>query len=256
MPYPDEFKIPLAFMVEASILTIKRLIRLFQADPTAPSYNLDHVNGTYAEYVLSVWPNTMTFVPGSIGSHTHCCAKLTTELDISTDPVAFTWNISVGYNKSYKSWDPTAMLYAGRGLGDWYIYNETTEQGYAVEANATGDTYLDTSKKSPAPQQAVEISPTFSNVSLAALIQDILLWTPGEPWPADAGLKCSSNSTTTTTTTSSSSLPTGTWTATASTVTSTGGVSPSAYSGGAVELGVSQLGLLTCGAAILAMFAI
>ncbi|KIW16055.1 hypothetical protein PV08_06106 [Exophiala spinifera] len=223
---------------------------VLQADPTAPSYNLDHVNGTYAEYVLSVWPNTITFVPGSIGSDTHCCAKLTTDLDVSTDPVAFTWNISVGYNKTYKSWDPTAMLYVGRGLGDWYIYNQTTEQGYAVEANATGDTYLDTSKKSPAPQQAVEIAPTFSNVSLADLIQDILLWTPGEPWPADAGLKCSSNSS------SSSSLPTGTSSATATTVASTGVASPSAYTGGAVELGASQLGLLACGAAILAMFAV
>ncbi|KKY24293.1 putative inosine uridine-preferring nucleoside hydrolase [Phaeomoniella chlamydospora] len=174
---------------------------VMQASPTTPSYNLDHVNGTYAEYVLSVWPNTITFVPGSIGSATKCCVALTTELDISTNPIAFTWNITVGYNESYKSWDPTAMLYVARGLGNWYIWNETTEEGYAVEANATnGYTYIDTTKKSPAPQRAVEIAPTYSNTSLADLIQSILLWTPGEANPADSVSYCNSASTTTNTT--------------------------------------------------------
>lgn len=99
------------------------------------------------------------------------------------------------------------MLYVGLGIGNWYVFNSSTEE---LNVLKNGTTDMVKSGGSSTEYRWVQISPNSSNVTLAAIMQDVLLWTPGESVPANftSYVTCSSN-------TSSNSTSNTTYTATA-----------------------------------------
>lgn len=145
------------------------------------SFNLDNHNATFAETVLDAWPDSvaLTFVGSNIGSQTFFGARLTTELDLAFDPVAYAFNACVGYNVSHKTWDTTAMYYAVRGLDDVYEYNFTSGR---VTADNAADTHW-VADNETLENALVWKEGGIGNVSFAERLEDILLWQPGEPVP-------------------------------------------------------------------------
>ena len=76
-----------------------------QAAGTGTSYNIARHNPLYPTHVLNQWPTKLTFVPGFIGSTVWWGDRLTTELDLQKNPVAWAFNTTIGYNKKHQSWD-------------------------------------------------------------------------------------------------------------------------------------------------------
>jgi len=76
-----------------------------QAAGTGTSYNIVRHNPLYPTHVLNQWPTKLTFVPGFIGSSVWWGDRLTTEVDLQKNPVAWAFNTTIGYNKKHQSWD-------------------------------------------------------------------------------------------------------------------------------------------------------
>ena len=76
-----------------------------QGNPNGTSFNFDEHLPRYAEYVLTHWPGIVTFVPDSIGNRVELGAKLTTETNLSSNPVAYAFATAIGLNNTHKAWD-------------------------------------------------------------------------------------------------------------------------------------------------------
>ncbi|PWW72621.1 hypothetical protein C7212DRAFT_347851 [Tuber magnatum] len=155
---------------------IKRKVTelVVQAAGTGTSYNIVRHNPLYPTHVLNQWPTKLTFVPGFIGSSVRWGSRLTTEVDLQKNPVAWAFNTTIGYNKTHQSWDPTAMYYAVRGLDDVYVYNKT---GGSVFFMPNGTAIWRDNVTAAAPQNWVNLK--ISNVTFAERLEGILLWQPG-----------------------------------------------------------------------------
>lgn len=154
-----------------------------QAAANGKSYNLYSDEPQEAEMVVDDWPADvpLTYIGSNIGGNVLFGARLTTELDLATNPVAYTFNHSVGYNLTYKTWDATAMYYAVRGLDDVYSYNFTKGHDVA-DINAT--TQWVANGYNSSENAVVFAKHGIGNASFAARLEDILLWQPGDAIPA------------------------------------------------------------------------
>ncbi|CAK7265132.1 hypothetical protein SEPCBS57363_001423 [Sporothrix epigloea] len=154
-----------------------------QAAANGKSYNLYSDKPLDAEFVVDAWPADvpLTYIGSNIGGNVRFGARLTTELNLTVNPVAYTFNHSVGYNLSYKSWDATAMYYAVRGLDDVYALNFTSGHDVA-DANAT--THWVTSGYNSSENGVIFAANGIGNASFAARLEDMLLWQPGDAIPA------------------------------------------------------------------------
>jgi hypothetical protein len=155
-----------------------------QAAAYGDSYNFYYHNETYAATVVDQWPRDtkLTYIGSNIGGNTYFGSRLTTELDLDTQPVAYAFNRSVGYNVTHKTWDATAMYYAIRGNDDVYAYNFTSGEDYAnVNATTVWEFYGEESDENAVVFAAGGIG----NASFAQRLEDILLWQPGQPIPAN-----------------------------------------------------------------------
>ncbi|KAG0640417.1 hypothetical protein HOY80DRAFT_16156 [Tuber brumale] len=155
---------------------IKRKVTelIVQAAATGTSFNIVRHNPLYPTHVLNQWPTKLTFVPGFIGSSVRWGKRLTTEVDLQKNPVAWAFNATIGYNKTQASWDPTAIYYAVRGLDDVYVYNKT---GGSVFFMPNGTAIWRDNVTSVAPQNWVNLK--ISNETFADRLEGILLWQPG-----------------------------------------------------------------------------
>ncbi|CUS11303.1 unnamed protein product [Tuber aestivum] len=155
---------------------IKRKVTelVVQAAGTGTSFNIVRHNPLYPTHVLNQWPTKLTFVPGFIGSSVRWGSRLTTEVDLQKNPVAWAFNTTIGYNKTHQSWDPTAIYYAIRGLDDVYVYNKT---GGSVFFMPNGTAIWRDNVPPTAPQNWVNLK--ISNVTFAGRLEGILLWQPG-----------------------------------------------------------------------------
>lgn len=94
-----------------SSLSGRRLIEqkvvelVVQGNPTGTSFNFEGNDPKFAQYVLTNWPGLITFVPDAIGNTVLFGARLTTELDVATNPIAYAAATSIGVNKTHESWD-------------------------------------------------------------------------------------------------------------------------------------------------------
>jgi hypothetical protein len=153
-----------------------------QAAAYGSSFNLYNHNTTFAQVVLDNWPTevNITLIGSNIGGNTFFGSRLTTELDLSVDTVAYAFNKSVGYNTTHKTWDATAVYYAVRGLDDVYSYNFTHGE---VRAEADADTYWNFNSSLTNQNAVVFAEGGIGNASFAARLEEILLWSPGEAAP-------------------------------------------------------------------------
>ncbi|KAF9694564.1 hypothetical protein EKO04_007607 [Ascochyta lentis] len=76
-----------------------------QGNPNGISFNFEGNDPRYAQYVLTHWPGIITYVPDAIGSTVLFGRRLTTELDIKTNPVAYAAATSIGVDNVHESWD-------------------------------------------------------------------------------------------------------------------------------------------------------
>lgn len=76
-----------------------------QGNPNGTSFNFDGNDPKYAQYVLTHWPGLITYVPDAIGGTVLFGNRLTTELDVKTNPVAYAAATSIGVGNVHQSWD-------------------------------------------------------------------------------------------------------------------------------------------------------
>ena len=179
------------------LITSKVSELVVQAAAYGESFNLYNHNATFAETVIDAWPETipLTLVGSNIGGQTFFGARLTTELDLAVNPVAYAFNKSIGYNVTHKTWDATAMYYAIRGLDDVYAFNFTSGR---VEADADADTTWVAANET-LQNALIWKEGGIGNASFAERLEDILLWQPGEVIPTNLrGLLTCVNGTNTT----------------------------------------------------------
>ncbi|KAL9115923.1 MAG: hypothetical protein Q9227_000291 [Pyrenula ochraceoflavens] len=167
-----------------------------QANPNGTSFNLDEHPLKYAEYVLTHWPGLVTFVPDSIGDRVNLGAKLTTETDLDSDPVAYAFATAIGVNITHQAWDgkslysfqcpldmdsatdgplnttATAMYYAVQGLDDVYFFDRTRGAiQFLPNGTAVWDYDMPTSL-----QRSIDLR--ISNTTFSQRIEKLLLWDP------------------------------------------------------------------------------
>lgn len=76
-----------------------------QGNPTGPSFNFLRYNTISAQYVLTHWPGRVTFVPDTIGDTVYIGRRLTTELNVTANPVAYSFATCIGINRTHQAWD-------------------------------------------------------------------------------------------------------------------------------------------------------
>lgn len=76
-----------------------------QGNPNGTSFNFEGNDPKYAQYVLTHWPGFVTYVPDAIGSTVYFGSRLTTELNISANPIAYAAATSIGIGNVHQSWD-------------------------------------------------------------------------------------------------------------------------------------------------------
>lgn len=154
-----------------------------QAYAIGSSYNLYSKDPTYAEIIIDSWPADvpLTYIGSNIGGNTYFGARLTTELNLTYNPVAYAFNHSAGYNKTHKTWDATALYYAVRGLDDVYAFNFT--EGHDM-ADASATTSWNYTGYNASENGVIFAANGIGNVSFAERLEDILLWQPGDAIPS------------------------------------------------------------------------
>ena len=84
-----------------------------QGNPNGTSFNFEGNNPKYAQYVLTHWPGLVTYVPDAIGNTVLFGSRLTTELNTTTNPVAYTAATSIGVGNVHQSWDCKSQIFPG-----------------------------------------------------------------------------------------------------------------------------------------------
>ena len=177
------------------------------------SFNLQGHNTTYAATVLNGWPGLLTIVPDQIGNQVHLGTRLTTEVNITANPIAFAFNTSIGFNQTHQVWDgqwsqpyfnsdphhlgvyggltllltltaATLMYYVALGIDQVYIYRSSNGR---LTVSPLGKTTWDSKTKSPL-QRSLALA--VDNTSFAQRLEDILLWKPDHDLPPIAQYNC------------------------------------------------------------------
>ncbi|KAL3427211.1 inosine/uridine-preferring nucleoside hydrolase [Phlyctema vagabunda] len=155
-----------------------------QGNDVGESFNLIQHNGTFAATVLNGWKGNLTFVPDAVGDMTYVGKRLTSETS-PANPVAYTFETCIGYNKSHQAWDVAAMYYAICGLHP--AFKLVHDHGM-VHVAPNGSTSWNDSDAGLHSQNALNLA--ISNVTFASALEAILIWEPGHKKPANHSDAC------------------------------------------------------------------
>ncbi|KAI0835498.1 hypothetical protein F5Y06DRAFT_276457 [Hypoxylon sp. FL0890] len=168
----------------AELLTSKVRQLIVQANEQGFSYNTNTHNSTFAQTVLNSWPGRLTFVSDDVAENTVLGSRITTELDVTKNPIGYALRTSIGYGQKHPVWDAVALYYAICSLDDIFTWKyshggRVTLNGSAFasweDATAAGNT------TGPGLQNSIKFR--ISNATFAERLEDILLWQPGQQIP-------------------------------------------------------------------------
>ncbi|XPS77026.1 hypothetical protein M3J09_009068 [Ascochyta lentis] len=126
-----------------------------------------------AELVVQGNPNGISFnFEGNDPSTVLFGRRLTTELDIKTNPVAYAAATSIGVDNVHESWDSTAIYYAVRGLDDAYRFERKRGEIYFFENGTAAWNYRSPSRL----QRSIDLK--INNTTLAGRLEGLLLSKP------------------------------------------------------------------------------
>ncbi|KAH6613942.1 hypothetical protein C7974DRAFT_404100 [Boeremia exigua] len=143
-----------------------------QGNPNGTSFNFGGNDPKYAQYVLTHWPGLVTYVPDAIGDTVYFGSRLTTELDTTTNPIAYAAATSIGVGNVHQTWDSTAIYYAVRGLDQAYRFERDRGK---ISFLANGTAVWDYEFPSRL-QRSIELK--IDNATFAARVERILLFEP------------------------------------------------------------------------------
>jgi hypothetical protein len=89
------------------------------AYPQGNEFNFNII-GSASKYVVENWPTPIVFSGFEIGVNISTGAPINTAEHIPTNPVARAYELYCGRGNGRSSWDLTSVLYAVRGLGDYF----------------------------------------------------------------------------------------------------------------------------------------
>ncbi|KAI1408237.1 hypothetical protein F5Y13DRAFT_204951 [Hypoxylon sp. FL1857] len=168
----------------AELLNSKVRQLVVQANEVGLSYNTNTHNATFAQTVLNSWPGRLTFVSDDVAENTVLGTRITTELDVTKNPIGYALRTSIGYGQKHPVWDAVALYYAICSLDDIFTWKyphggRVTLNGSAFASweNATEPS----STNSPGLQNSIKFK--VSNETFAERLEDILLWQPGQRIP-------------------------------------------------------------------------
>lgn len=174
----------------AELLATKVRELVVQAGETGRSYNTagPH-NATFAAAVLNWWPAKLTFASDDVAERTRVGSRLTTELDVATNPVGYALRTNIGYNQTHYAWDAVAVYYAVCGLDDVFAWKypgggRVTLNGsaFATWQNATDATTNGTGGgKTGGLQNSLAFR--IANTTFADRLESTLMWEPGNRVP-------------------------------------------------------------------------
>lgn len=166
----------------AQLLSLKVRELVVQAREERQSFNTGRGSATdprYAEKILNEWPGNLTFVGNDVTSNTYIGARITTELDNATNPIAYAFGTNIGYNQTHQVWDAVAVYYAVCGLDD--VFKWKYPGGGRVHLNASAYATWQVNETAPGWQNALTFS--VMNTTFAERLEDTLLWEPGKDVP-------------------------------------------------------------------------
>ncbi|KAI2462916.1 hypothetical protein F4781DRAFT_418343 [Annulohypoxylon bovei var. microspora] len=160
----------------AELLASKVRELVVQSNDVGYAYNTNTHNATFAEAVLNWWPGKLTFASDDVGENTVIGTRITTELDVTKNPLGYALRANIGYGQKHYVWDIVAVYYAVCGLDDVFKWKY---QSGRVKLNASA--YATWEANATSLQNSIEFK--MSNETYGARLEDILLWEPNHPVP-------------------------------------------------------------------------
>jgi hypothetical protein len=118
-------------LIEAKV---KDLVVMGGDYPSGSEFNFNSNSPQLTAHVINTWPDSVpaTFLGATTGSAVLSGADLMIN-GPSGDPVKAGFEWYSGWNKSQPSWDSLALVYAVRGLGDWFGYGNDDGYNYVFD---------------------------------------------------------------------------------------------------------------------------
>ncbi|OTB07432.1 hypothetical protein M426DRAFT_318113 [Hypoxylon sp. CI-4A] len=163
---------------------------IVQANEAGTSYNTDTHDPVFAETFLNWWPGRLTFVGDNVGDHTLVGTRITSELDVTKNPIGYAMRANIGYAQKHEAWDAAALYYAVCGLDDVFRWKypdgghaRLNGSAYATWTNATAAPYGNGTAPGRwrAAGNAVEFG--VPPEVFSSRVEDILMWQPGDHVP-------------------------------------------------------------------------
>ena len=141
------------------------------AFPSGSEWNFNQ-DGVASQYVINHLPANVdvVFSPMNIGSNISTGARLTRETPVS-NPVRKAYEKYAGVGRNNSSWDQTAVLYAARGLGDYW---SLIANGYC-NISSDGSTKWESS---PDKNQSYLSWKTQAQKEMSVIIEDLMVQLP------------------------------------------------------------------------------
>lgn len=166
----------------AELLSTKVRELVIQANDVGYGYNTITHNATFAQEVLNWWPGKLTFASDDVGESTVIGKRITTELDVATNPLGYALRANIGYNQSHYMWDAVAVYYAVCGLDDMFDWKYPPGGHVSLNGSAYA-TWHDGNGTGADLQNSIAFG--VPNTTFAARLEDTLLWEPGNHVPRD-----------------------------------------------------------------------
>ncbi|KAI1803426.1 hypothetical protein F4811DRAFT_341988 [Daldinia bambusicola] len=164
----------------AELLASKVRELVVQANDVGYSFNTNMHNETFAQKVLNWWPGKLTFAWDGVGENTVLGTRITTELDVTKNPLGYALRANIGYGQKFSVWDATAVYYAVCGLDD--VFRWKYPHGGRVSVNASAfATWENGTAAKPGLQNSLEFK--VPNTTFSARLENTLLWEPGQRIP-------------------------------------------------------------------------
>ncbi|KAI2611827.1 hypothetical protein GGR54DRAFT_616916 [Hypoxylon sp. NC1633] len=119
----------------AELLSSKVSELVVQANDVGLSYNTNTHNCTFAQVFLNWWPGKLTFASDDVGDSTYIGRRITTKLDVRTNPLGYALRANIGRSATHQVWDAVAVYYAVCGLDD--VFRWKYPRGGRVSLNAS-----------------------------------------------------------------------------------------------------------------------
>ncbi|KAI0376220.1 hypothetical protein F5Y04DRAFT_273908 [Hypomontagnella monticulosa] len=164
----------------AELLSSKVRELIVQANEVGFSYNTGTFNTTYAEVVLNWWPGNLTFASDGVGESTVIGTRITTELDVTKNPIGYALRTNIGYGQKHYVWDAVAVYYAVCGLDSVFQWKYPYGGRVTLDGSAIAS-WENATEKNPGVQNSIEFR--VPNTTFAARLESTLLWEPGQNIP-------------------------------------------------------------------------